>query len=241
MSDRRRLALYLVPIVGVMVAGQVGRALWPTLLDAAPWTLLALTSAVTRLLLVQPVVPAVVFFAIAITRICILGPIYYGFGRDYGDAAIRWSEERFGTSTTTIQRIERWFRKFARVLVVCWWSIFVCLLAGATGMRARVFLPLIVLGAVLRVSAIYFIGDWFSGPLTAIAEFIGRYALFLTPVTIGITALQVWYAHRRRRTALLGSLTVGAIADLDGLEADFAGVEAEVAAEATVTAPPDPD
>ena len=233
MIGRRRLALYLVPIVGVMLAGQVGRALWPSLLDSAPWSLLALTSAVSRLLLVQPLVPTAVFFTVAIARICLLAPVYYGFGRDYGDAALRWSEETMGASATTLQRVEHWFRRFAPVLVVCWWSIFVCMLAGATGMRARVFFPLIALGAVLRVSAIYFVGDWLSEPLTAIASFVGRYALILTPITIGITALQLWYTRRRRRALALGSL--------DELEADFADSEAEVAAEATVTAPRDPD
>jgi len=233
-TRRPHLALYLVPVLGLMVVGQVTRALWPSLLEAAPWSLLALTSAVSRLLLVQPLVPAALFFAVAITRICVLAPLYYGFGRDYGDAALRWSEEKMGASATMLQRVEHWFRKFAHLLVVCWWSIFVCMLAGATGMRARVFFPLIVLGAVLRVSAIYFVGHWLSGPLGAISGFVGRYALVLTPITIGITALQLWLTRRRRHAAAL-------VGGIDALEADFAMTEAEVAAEATVTAPPEPD
>ena len=83
-------------------------------------------------------------------------------------------------------------------------------------MRARVFFPLITLGAVGRVSAIYFIGDWLEEPLTDISSFIGRYALYLTPITIALTVFQVWYSRRRGR-----GLPIGTLEDLeDGLRGD---------------------
>lgn len=230
---RGRLALYLVPIVAVIVVGQVTRAIWPTLLEEAPAALLFATSSFTRLLLVQPLVPAALFFVIAIVRILLLAPLYWSFGREYGDTALRWSEERLGGSTSMLARFERWFRKAGRVLVACWWSPIVAVMAGATGMRARAFFPLMVLGAVGRVSAIYFLGDWLEEPLTDISGFISRYALYLTPITIAITAFQIVMSRRRGRGLPLGTL--------EELEDDFAVTEAEVAGEATVTAPPEAD
>jgi len=230
---RGRLALYLVPIVALVVVGQVTRAIWPSLLDTVPVVLLFATSAITRLLLVQPLVPAAVFFVVGIARILLLAPLYYSFGREYGDTALRWSEERLGGSSSLIARFERGFRKAGRVIVACWWSPIVAIMAGATGMKWRVFFPLIVLGAVGRVSAIYFVGDWLQEPLAAVSTFIGRYALYLTPITIGITAFQIWIGRRRGRGLPIGTL--------EDLEDDFEAVETEVASEATVTSRPEPD
>jgi len=232
-AHRHHVAVYLVPIALVMLVGQVSRAIWPSLLDTAPSALLFMTSTISRLLLVQPLVPAAVFFAVAVTRILLLAPLYYFFGRDYGDAALRWGEDKLGASSTAVTKIERGFRKFSYLLVACWWSPLVSTMAGTTGMRARVFFPLIAAGAVGRVSLIYFVGDWLAAPLTEISQFIGRYAIILTPLTIALTAGQIWYSRRRRR-----GLPVGTI---DDLEADFAATEAEIAGEATVTSPRERD
>jgi hypothetical protein len=232
-AGRRRLALYLVPITIVIAVGQVTRAVWPALLDAAPVALLFMTGSITRLLLVQPLVPAALFFTVAITRILLLAPLYWSFGREYGDAALRWSEERSGGPNSFVGRIERAFRKAGKPLVACWWSPIVAVMAGATGMRARVFFPLIVLNAVGRVSAIYFLGDWFAEPLTSISSFIGRYALVFTAITIAITAVQVLASRRRGRGLPIGTV--------EHLEEDFARTEAELAGEATVISAPEPD
>ncbi|HEX5586820.1 MAG TPA: hypothetical protein VFZ17_05890 [Acidimicrobiia bacterium] len=232
-GNRPHVAVYLVPIAVVILVGQVSRAIWPSLLEAAPSALLFMTSTISRLLLVQPLVPTAVFFAVAITRILLLAPLYYFFGRDYGDAALRWGEDKLGASSQAVGKIERGFRKFSHLLVVCWWSPLVCTMAGTTGMRARTFFPLIAAGAIGRVSLIYFVGDWLAAPLTEISQFIGRYAIYLTPITIALTVAQVWYSRRRRRGLPIGGL--------DDLEADFAATEAAVAGEATVTAPREAD
>jgi membrane protein DedA with SNARE-associated domain len=231
--SRGRLALYLVPIVASIVVAQVARAIWPSLLEHAPAVLLVATSAISRLLLVQPLVPPLAFFAIALARLLVIATLYYAFGREYGDAALRWGEERLGGPSSLLARVERGFRKAGRPLVACWWSPFIALMAGATGMRARVFFPLLALGAVGRVSAIYFVGDWLREPLTAVSDFIGRYAIYLTPITIGLTVLQIWYGRRHGRGLPIGTL--------DHLEEDFEAVEVEVAGEATYTSAPEPD
>jgi membrane protein DedA with SNARE-associated domain len=232
-GHRHHVATYLVPIALVILVGQVSRAIWPSLLDAAPAALLFMTSTISRLLLVQPLVPAALFFAVAVTRILLLAPLYYFFGRDYGDAALRWGEDKLGASSTAVSKIERGFRKFSHVLVLCWWSPLVCTMAGTTGMRVRIFFPLIAAGAVGRVSLIYFVGGWLAAPLTEISGFISRYAIILTPLTIALTAGQIWYSRRRQRGLPVGSI--------DDLEADFASTEAELAGEATVTSPRETD
>ena len=66
MSNRVRLTLFLVPMALAFSSAQVAKAVWPTLLTEAPWTLLAMSSNTTRMLLVQPLVPAHVFFGLAL-------------------------------------------------------------------------------------------------------------------------------------------------------------------------------
>jgi hypothetical protein len=217
----------------VFASAQVGRAIWPSLLDSAPWTLLLLSSNWTRLLIVQPLVPAVVFFGIAFGRVMLLAPLYYSFGREYGDTALRWGEQKLGPSSRVIPNVERYFRRFSFLIVAFWWSVIVCIMAGATGMRARVYFPILAVGTALRITLIYFVGDALSDPITEFASFVGRYALYITPITIALTALQLWHARRRNRGLTLG--------DVEDLEASFDETEAELQGEATVTSPREPD
>ena len=44
LSQRVRLSLFLVPMALAFASAQVAKAMWPTLLTAAPWTLLAMSS-----------------------------------------------------------------------------------------------------------------------------------------------------------------------------------------------------
>ena len=163
----------------------------------------------------------------------LLAPLYYGFGREYGDAALRWGERKLGTSGRYVVTVERYFRRFGLLIVAVWWSVFICLLAGATGMRARVFFPVLFAGTVARVTLIYFVGDALSDPITEIARFVSRYALIITPITIALTALQLWYGRRRDRGLSLD--------DVEDLQGGFEETEAELGGEATVTSPREPD
>ena len=120
MSQRVCLSLFLVPMALAFASAQVAKAMWPTLLTEAPWTLLAMSSNTTRMLLVQPLVPAHVFFGLAIARPLLLVPVYYWFGRRYGDAALRWAEQKLGPTSNVISVIERFFQRFSYALVA--WS-----------------------------------------------------------------------------------------------------------------------
>jgi membrane protein DedA with SNARE-associated domain len=230
---RLHLAWFLVPMAVLFAGAQVGRAIWPSLLDTAPWLLLVLSSSWTRLLIVQPLVPAVVFFGLAFGRVMVLAVLYYYFGRQYGDAALRWGEQKLGPNSRFIPNVERYFRRFSYPIVAFWWSVIVCIMAGATGMRARVFFPVLVVGTAIRLMLLYFLGDVLSDPITEFTSFVSRYALYITPITIALTALQLWHARRRNRG--LG------LEDVEDLEAGFEEAEAELESEATVTSPPEPD
>jgi membrane protein DedA with SNARE-associated domain len=195
-SNRTRLTLFLLPISAVFIGAQVARAIWPTLLTEAPWTLLVLSSNTTRMLLVEPLVPVAVFFSVAIARPLVLAPLYYYFGRSYGNAALRWAERKLGSNSKLVSASERIFKRFSYLLVA--WSphLFVCVMAGATAMRFRVFYALAALGTVVKVTIVYFLGDALREPLEDFADFVGKYQWYITPITFAIVAMQLW----RRKT-----------------------------------------
>ena len=206
--------------MGLAFAGaQVARALWPTLLTEAPWTLLVLSSNTTRMLLVEPLVPAIVFFALVIGRVALLAPVYFGFGRDYGDTALRWAERKLGPTSRIIPASERFFKRFSHPLVAWSPNLFVSVMAGAAGMRARTFFFFAALGTAIKATAVYFLGDAFAAPLEDFADFIGRYQWYLTPITFAIVAVQL--LRRRRRNQL-------PIESIDEFEEELEEIEDEL-------------
>jgi membrane protein DedA with SNARE-associated domain len=219
LSNRTRLTLFLVPIGLVFAGAQVARAIWPTLLTEAPWTLLVLSSNTTRMLLVEPLVPATVFFTLAIGRVVLLAPVYYGFGRNYGESALRWAERKLGPSSAIVPKTEKYFRRFSHPLVA--WSphLFVSVMAGATGMKARVFFPVAAAGTVAKVTAVYFLGDALAAPLEDFADFVGRYQWYLTPITFAIVAVQL--VRRRRKDQI-------PIESVDEFEEELEEIEEEL-------------
>jgi membrane protein DedA with SNARE-associated domain len=232
MSHRMRLTLFLVPMALAVAMAQVARAIWPTLLTEAPWTLLVMSTSTTRALLVSTEVSAVVFFSLAIARPVVMAPLYYFFGRRYGDVALRWVEGKLGPTSTIVATVERLFRRFSYPLVAWSPSLLNSTMAGATGMRVAAFFPLVIIGTVARITIIYFVGDLFSAPLREFADFVGRYQWYITPVTFALVAVQVWRRRRKNR---------GFIESVDEFDVELQETALELQAEATVTSPPEPD
>lgn len=231
-SRRTELMLFLVPMALAFSLAQASRALWPTLLAEAPWTLLVMSVNSTRALLVQPLVHPSVFFTLAIARPLIMAPVYYFFGRRYGDVALRWIDNKLGPTSTIVAKLERFFRRFAYPLVAWSPTLVNSTMAGATGMRAMAFFPLAIVGTVARVTLLYFLGDVLSAPLKDFATFVGKYQWYITPVTFALVAAQVWRRRRKNR---------GFIESVDDFDTELQEAAFELEAEATVTSPPDAD
>ena len=232
-SRRTELTFFLVPMALAIVLAQVAKMLWPTLLAEAPWTLLVMSVSTTRALLVEPLVHPAVFFSLAIARPLVMAPVYYLFGRRYGDVGLRWIESKMAPTSTLVPRIERFFRRFLYPLVTWSPTMVNSVMAGATGMRAFPFFSLAVAGTVVRVTLIYFLGDALAGPLRDISDFIARYQWYITPVTFTLGAYFLWRTWRRNRRFPIESV--------DQVDAELAQTARELEAEATVLSPREPD
>jgi membrane protein DedA with SNARE-associated domain len=224
-SERTLLTLFLIPVTMLAVAGIVASAIFPTLIADAPYLIPAMTTRADRLLLSAPLMPGEVFLSVALIRELIGDPLFYLFGRRYGDVGIRWIENRSGPEAPFLRTVERVFRRAAYVVVAVWPINVVCLLAGATKMRPLPFFALNITGTIMRITLIFFLGDLLSEPLHDIASFISDYQWYLTPLTLVIVALSLWRQGRKGR---------GPVESVDDLQAELAEADEELHAEATV-------
>jgi len=224
-SERTLLTLFLIPVTILAVAGIVANAILPTLIAEAPGLVPAMTTRADRLLLVVPLLPGEVFLGIALVRELIGDPLFYLFGRRYGDVGIRWIEDRSGPDSRWLRTIERLFRRAAYIVVAVWPINVVCLLAGATKMRPLAFFTLNITGTLVRIGLIFVIGDLLADPIRSIVSFITDYQWYLTGITFTLVAVSLVRQGRRGR---------GPVESVDELQHELEVAETELESEATV-------
>jgi len=222
--NRRTLWLILTPIVALTITGIVADAIAPALIDKRPLLQMFLNPRNRYLVLASPQVDAVPFFVVGFIRLVLTDPLFYLLGYMYGDAALRWLERKMGEDRETgmIAMAERLFSKASYVVVLLMPNYWVCMLAGATGMRPRVFLPLNVIGTIGRLILIRIAGDVFEEQLESVLDFIAENRLLLLALSIAVVAFYVWRGRKR------GSLEFETVTEMEEeLEAELRAVEAE--------------
>jgi membrane protein DedA with SNARE-associated domain len=219
--DRTGIVLFAIPMAITTILAWIGDAFAPTLLVSAPIILIICNPRLRNLVLAAPTLGAVPFIAVAVGRLVLTDPFFYWFGRRYGDVAIRWMEQKLGPGAVIVLWLERFFGRAGHVAVAVIPNQWICLLAGATRMRVWVFVVLNVGGTVVKVVAIWWLGDTFSGPLLAVNDWIGAHRLQLTLVTFALVGFGVWRTMRKglrpieSPAELAGELRDAAAGDLD--------------------------
>jgi membrane protein DedA with SNARE-associated domain len=200
--DGRALAWFAVPLGVLTVIGYLGDAFAPSLLERAPLLLLASNARLRNLVLVSPSVDATPFFVVGVLRLVIADPLFFAFGRRYGDTAIRWMEHKLGPGAKPVLWMERAFKKAAWPMVALLPNNWICLLAGATGLGWTSFLAVNVGGTIVRVALVRMLGDAFADPILSVTGWIGDHALPLTLISFGIVMITVTRAQRKGRDTL---------------------------------------
>ena len=197
------LPVLLVPIVAAMVVAMIGDVIGPTLINEHPLWQINLNPRNRWLLLAASQVAAWPFFIVGFVRLVAIDPLFYLLGLQHGDAALRWAERKLGDEAGLVRKIERWFGRFAPAVVLVAPNGYVCLLAGATGMRTRTFLVLNVVGTIGRLTLFLVAGAAFRDQLLDVLELIQRYQWWLVALSLLIVSFQ---ARRRRASGALGSV-----------------------------------
>jgi membrane protein DedA with SNARE-associated domain len=200
--DRKAITLFAVPMALLTILGWIGDAFAPSLLNRAPLVLLFCNPRLRNLVLVSPTVDFVPFVLVAVGRLVLSDPLFYWFGRRYGDVAIRWMERKLGPGAGAVLWAEKAYRKAAWPVVALIPNNLVCLLAGATGMPWVGFAIVNITGTVVRVLGVRLIGDAFADPILSFNAWIGRNRVLLTVITFAITFALVARSARRGREPL---------------------------------------
>ena len=214
-------------LVSMVVANQVGAALFPSLVNDHPLTLILLNASNRHLALASGNLDALSFYAGGFVRLIAPDLFFFLLGRWYGDAAIVWMERKAPTYGELLRGLERWFTKARFAIVAFMPNNPVCLFAGAAGMSAGAFWAANVLGTVARLVLIRTFSTAFEDLLGPVRDFIGEYRWPLTALSVVLVILSMASDRRGGRDG---------IGDLVNLEEGMAEAEAELESEATMDA-----
>jgi membrane protein DedA with SNARE-associated domain len=220
-EDRRiPLPWLITPIVVLALTGTVADILGPKLIVEHPQLQMFLNPRNRYMILAAATVQAVPFFVIGFVRLVLTDPLGYVLGRQYGEAALKWAGEKMGDEGRFIRRVERFFGKAAPVIILIAPNLYMCILAGASGMKARVFVALNVAGTIGRLVLFRIAGHAFRDELLDLVDWIGRNQKWLIIASFVVVVLQS--ARSRKR----GTLETPA-----EIEREIEQAEAEIEAE----------
>ena len=203
--NHRHVMWLVLPIVPMWIGQQLSSALFPTLSTENP-TLLLILGAPNRNLIVAAAsaqdwlamgvfLPAILYALIGTARLLLPDPFFYAIGESYGEGAIAWMERRTPTFGQMLRELERLFAKAGWLFVLILPNTYVCLLAGASGMRKSWFWTLNITGTVGRVAVMWFIGQAFHDLIDTVLGFISEYRTYFLVLSfgfVGFTLIREW-------------------------------------------------
>ena len=220
--SRRTLWLLLAPVIALSVLGLVADIFAAALVKDHPLVQIFLNPRVRYLALAANNTDPVPFFVVGFVRLVLLDPVYYLLGYFYGDTALRWIERKMGDTEGMLRMLERGFAKASYPMVMIAPNQFICVLAGAAGMRPIVFVTLNLVGTVLRLLLIEQVADFFSGPLDSLLNFITRYRWWLVGFSAVLFGFQFVMQRKQGKSD---------IESISKVQADFERAAHEVAAD----------
>lgn len=194
---KHTLKLLIIPVVALMVCTQVANAMWATLYEDHPLLLIALSSINRYLILVSDQLDAWSYYLVGTARLIVSDPLFFLLGYWYGDKALEWMEAKSPSYGPMLRTGQTWFGKAAWPLVLIAPNNWICLFAGAAGMRVMTFFALNLIGTVGRLYLIRVFGDAFSGPIDDVRDFIGEYQVWFLAASIVIVLISLRGELRR--------------------------------------------
>jgi membrane protein DedA with SNARE-associated domain len=217
-TRRRELALFAVPMVILAIGANIGNAFAPTLLTDEPAALLALAPRLRWLLLSSPNLTPLEYYGIPFVRAAAVLSLYYFFGRRYGDAALKWAEDRAGKSMRPVRWIERQFHRGRYPLVVFFPGTLAAMLGGADRMPYAPFIAVAMVATAVRLFLIRALAQAIEGTLLDILDWIGRNQLWLTVASfVGVFAYVLW-TNRNSTTPIESVETIAEELDVAAAE-----------------------
>jgi membrane protein DedA with SNARE-associated domain len=175
----------MLTLLAVMYSAELtARALLPVLLRDHPLLLVSLDSNTHDVLLAGLKLPVAELVVVAVAWRFAVHFVHYLVGLWYGDVTLRWLRRKWAPSAFFLKKLEAIFDKIGAPAVFLFNDNWVCLLAGATGMRMTRFAVLHLTGTLLHVFTLVLIMRHTQGALDKVAAFIDGDVAPLTIICI---------------------------------------------------------
>ncbi len=180
------------PVIFLIICSNVANLTWASLQDTHPLLLISLSSINRYLILVSDQLDAVSYYAVGTMRLLVSDPLFFLIGYWYGDRALEWMDARAPNYGPMLRRFQDVFGKAAWPLVLIAPNNFICLFAGAAGMKVWLFYAVNVTGTIGRLYLIRVLGATFSSPIDDVQSFVSQYRWWF----IGLSAVAVAWSLR---------------------------------------------
>jgi membrane protein DedA with SNARE-associated domain len=182
--------------VALTVAAWIGDLMFSTWHDKRPLLFIALNARNRNLVAASDYLDPWSFYSVGLVRLLASDPLFFLFGRWYGDAAVRWMERKAPTYGQLLRSAEGWFGKAAYPMVAIAPNNFICLFAGSYGMSPVAFLILNVIGTIVRLWALRSLSEVFSEPLSSALGFVQDHRLAFFVASLVLLSLSIWSERR---------------------------------------------
>jgi hypothetical protein len=194
--------MFLGAVAAIGIANLIGFAFGPALLTHAPLVLIALSPVGRHLVLAATVTPMVPFVIVGAARRMVVTGLGFALGRAYGGNGVVWVKARYPRLEPALRLLEWLFARAAPLILLLSPGPLVCALAGATGMRAWVALPIATAGQIGWMLITYKLGEALAAWLAPITAFVEAYMLPMTLACIALALAYQWLRRRRQINAV---------------------------------------
>lgn len=191
------LAALVVPIVGLIIAGNVGGFSSAALIKDNPLLLVTLSPLLRWQVATVPETVWWSWAAICFARLLVADPLFFLLGRFYGDSALAAVSKNVPSLGRTVGQIEKLFHKARMPVVFVAPNNAVCLLAGADRMNLARFMAANVAGTVTRLALVRSFAPFFEDQIKGFNSFLDRYKLWIVPLSIALFVVSTLVDRRK--------------------------------------------
>ena len=203
-----------IPILAVVIAGYIAGASWPELIKSNPLLLIALSPINRYLLLTTNSLEALPYFGVGLLRHLFPDPFFYLLGYWYGPRALRWAGENYPVVKRLLGEDGRGLeapntRRLLIPLAFLAPNNWVSLVSGAARIPWQLFIALNISGTIARLWLCRWLGTLFEDEIRSFADWVARYQLPVTLVSVGIVVATIAVQVRRGSGDLVGLTHLG--------------------------------
>jgi len=192
-AEQRQTTRLCLSALGVFGAGSmIGVAFSLYLINHFPLLLVALSPLGRHIVLAVPLVNPVALVSVGVGRRLLFYLVSFHLGRALGPAGIPWLEARAARFGRFVRWVEGLFSRAPRLVVLLMTGPTVSALAGVSGMRTAVYLPLTTVSVVARMAVMVFFGEVLREYIEVILAWIDEYWLPGTLVMVVAVGIYRW-------------------------------------------------